>query len=300
MRNLAYINVNQVNPSTATRTVEYVLTDGDGGTLTLHSTIDVVGVNDAPSGTDKAISVAEDGSYVFTIADFGFTDVDGNQLLEVVLSTTPTGGTLYLDADGPGGAAPAVLGATSIISAADIAAGHVYFVPTANGNGTAFGNFQFQVRDDGGTAGGGQDIDLSANIITINVTPVNDAPSGTDATRTILEDGTFTFAAADFGYGDPADGNQLLAVKITTLPANGTLTLNGVAVAAGQSVAVADINAGRLHYLARRQCERHRLCQLHLPGAGRWRHRQWRRGYRPERQQLHLRRHAGERRAVGH
>ena len=58
------------------------------------------------------------------------------------------------------------------------------------------------MQDDGGTANGGVDIDQSANTITVDVTPVNDAPAGTDNTVTIDEDGGYIFAAADFGFSD--------------------------------------------------------------------------------------------------
>ena len=57
---------------------------------------------------------------------------------------------------------------------------HLIFTPAANANGTAYASFTFQVRDDGGTANGGVDLDQSANTFTINVTSVNDAPAGTD------------------------------------------------------------------------------------------------------------------------
>ena len=44
-----------------------------------------------------------------------------------------------------------------------------------------------------------------ANTITIDVTPVNDAPAGDDNTVTTNEDTAYTFAAADFGFSDPND-----------------------------------------------------------------------------------------------
>ena len=106
------------------------------------------------------------------------------------------------------------------------------------------------MQDDGGTANGGVDLDPSPNTITINVTSVNDAPAGTNKTVTTLEDTAYTFTAADFGFTDPSDSpaNTLLAVKITTLPAAGTLTNNGVAVTAGQFITLADITAGLLKF----------------------------------------------------
>ena len=56
--------------------------------------------------------------------------------------------------------------------------------------------------------------------------------------------------AADFGFTDAADGNTLAAVRITTLPGAGTLRNNGVAVTAGQTISIADINAGKLAFQA--------------------------------------------------
>src|SRR5690606_24794610 len=109
-------------------------------------------------------------------------------------------------------------------------------------------SFTFQVQDNGGTANGGVDLDPTPNTITIDVTSVNDAPSGSNNTITINEDGSHTFALADFGFSDSNDSpeNSLLAVLITTVPANGSLTLDGVAVTANQSIVVADIASGTL------------------------------------------------------
>src|SRR5262249_57290013 len=80
----------------------------------------------------------------------------------------------------------------------------------------------------GGTLNGGVDLDQSPNTITINVTPVNDAPQGTDKTVTTLEDTAFTVTAPDFGLSDPLDStpNSPLAIKITKLPASGSMTHN--------------------------------------------------------------------------
>src|SRR5688500_15408213 len=81
--------------------------------------------------------------------------------------------------------------------------------------------------------------------MTVNVTSVNDAPSGANNTVTTLEDNAYTFTAADFGFSD-SDGNTLLSIKITTLPGIGSLTNNGGAVNAGDFVTKADIDLGRL------------------------------------------------------
>lgn len=51
---------------------------------------------------------------------------------------------------------------------------------------------------------------------------------------------------ADFGFSDVDAGDSLQAVTITSLPAAGSLTLNGAAVTGNQVIAVAQIAAGKL------------------------------------------------------
>ena len=201
-------------------------------------TIDITPVNDAPSSTDAAVTVVEDTPRVFSVADFGFTDPNdapANALANVIITTLPASGTLTLNG--------VAVTASQAIAAGDI--GGLVYTPATNVNGPAAASFTFQVQDDGGTANGGVDIDPTRNTITIDITPVNDAPASTDATVTVVEDTPRTFSAADFGFIDPNDApaNALANVIITTLPASGTLTLGGVAVTAGQAIAAADIGS---------------------------------------------------------
>ncbi len=123
--------------------------------------------------------------------------------------------------------------------------GSLAFTPAANANGTGYASFTFQVKDNGGTAGGGVDTDQSANTFTINVTAVSDAPAGTSTTVTTGEDTPYTFGAADFGFTDASDSpaNAFQSVILLVLPNTGTLTLAGVAVTAGDEVAVGSIGS---------------------------------------------------------
>ena len=202
----------------------------DLGAIGSHSVALSLVVNHAPAGADAVLPVLEDVPHTFVAADFGFTDVDNHSLSAVKITTLPTAGTLTL------GGVAVTLGQS--ILAADI--GQLVWTPPLNGNGNALGSFTFQVVDNGGTYGGGVDTDQSPNTITFNVTPVNDAPSGIDKAVTILEDAPRAFSAADFGFTD-VENNTLSAVKITTLPTLGTLTLAGVAVVAGQSIDAASL-----------------------------------------------------------
>ncbi len=83
----------------------------------------------------------------------------------------------------------------------------------------------------------------------INVS-INDEPSGADNTVTTAANTTYTFTVKDFNFSDPKDipSNNLLAVKITTLPTNGSLTNKGISVNAGDSISATDITAGNLQF----------------------------------------------------
>src|SRR5205085_615882 len=132
-----------------------------------------------PSGADKTVTTNEDTAYTFTAGDFGFTDPNdspANSLLAVKITTLPGAGTLTDN--------NIAVTAGQFVSVADINAGLLKFAPAANANGNAYASLTFQVQDNGGTANTGVDLDQSANTITVNVTSVNDAPSGADKTVT--------------------------------------------------------------------------------------------------------------------
>ncbi len=200
----------------------YTLSDGSlTATATLSFTLDAV--SDAPSGVDKTITIAEDGSHAFTAADFAFTDPNdspANGLKAVVITTLPTKGTLTL-----GGA---TVSAGQSVLAADL--GSLLWRPAANANGTGYASFTFQVVDDGGTANGGVDTDASANTITFNVTPVDDAPVGVNDTAQTFENLAVT-GSVQANDGE-VDGQSLTTTQFTwggtTVAAGGTATIAGV------------------------------------------------------------------------
>ncbi len=208
-------------------------------------TISVSGTNTAPSGTNNAITILEDSPRIFSASDFGFSDAGDtppNNFLAVKISALPGAGSLTDNG--------VAVTAGQLVAVSDITAGKLVFTPAADANGQNYAVFSFQVEDDGGTANGGVNLDPSPNTLTITVLPVNDAPSGTNASKTIRAGQTIVFAAADFGFTDAHDSpaNNFAAVKISTLPDAGSLTDKGVAVTAGQLIALADITSGGLVY----------------------------------------------------
>ncbi len=143
----------------------YIVRDDEGQEFDrTEAALTVVPVNDAPAGVDRAVTIAEDHTHTFTAADFAFTDPNDmppDGLYGAILASNPVGGQIY-------GSLSQLKTPGSLIVPGDV------FRPDPNFNGTA--SFQFQIVDDGGTAGGGTDIDPILRDFTLNVTPVNDAP----------------------------------------------------------------------------------------------------------------------------
>ena len=70
----------------------------------------------------------------------------------------------------------------------------------------------------------------------------NAAPTSEDRTVTMDEDTSHTFGSVDFAFTDTDSDDELVSVKVVTLPTAGSLALEGAAVTANDVVAVADIS----------------------------------------------------------
>ena len=199
----------------------FKVSDGTLNSTPATVSITVNSVDDAPSGANKTITTLEDTAYTFTTSDFGFTDPNdspANSLAAVKITTLPASGTLKLSG--------VAVTAGQSISAADISAGNLTLSPAANANGPPYTSFTFQVQDNGGTANGGVDLDQSPNTITINVTPVNDAPVANPDSYTTPQSTPLTVAAPGvLGNDTDVDSSTITAVLVTNV-AHGTLLLN--------------------------------------------------------------------------
>ena len=205
--------------------------------------ITVTAVNDRPSGANQSGVLLEDSSRAFGLADFGFsdgTDSPTNNFSGVRIASLPLSGSLTLSGS------PVIV--NQVITIAQIASGNLVYTPPPNASGISYASLSFNVMDDGGTANGGSNIDATARTFTFNVTAVNDAPSSSNRSRTILEDSSHTFNTADFVFTDTTDSpaNTLSGIKITSLPGAGSLTLAGAPVTLNQIVSTAQILGGSL------------------------------------------------------
>ena len=85
-------------------------------------------------------------------------------------------------------------------------------------------------------------------LITVGTPPTNTAPTAEDKTVTTGEDRAYAFTADDFGFDDADAGATLASVTIVTVPAAGTLALDGTAVLAAAVVTKAQIDGDMLTF----------------------------------------------------
>ena len=191
--------------------IQVTTTDGSlSATSTLSLT--VTPVNDAPlAQADLASTPINTPATIAVLAND--SDVEGETLTVTGASLAdPSQGSVTVNTDGTLG-----------------------FAPALNFTGTA--TITYTVRDASGAS--------STATVTVNVGN-NSAPDGTDVTRSLPEDGSYTLQAGDFGYSDADAGQTLANVRIDSLPAAGALLLNGVPVTAGTVVSLAQLAAGAL------------------------------------------------------
>jgi large repetitive protein len=177
------------NPDTSPRTVTVVIRDTGGQSSNVaRTTVNVTATNDAPTSTNDAVTTLEDTAKVLSLTDFGtFSDPDGTpaSASSVRISTLPVAGALQYDSTGSGTWTAVTL--SQVITATDINAGRLRFVPVADANGASYATVGFQVSD--GTA-----FSASSYTLAVNVTAVNDAPVANADTAAVTEDSSVSVA----------------------------------------------------------------------------------------------------------
>ncbi|HIF9294462.1 TPA: retention module-containing protein, partial [Photobacterium damselae] len=161
-----------------------VVDDGNGGSDTITVTVNVTPVNDAPVGDDVSAETQEETAVTGQLTA---TDVDSDNLT-FKPGTNPENGSVTINADGSW-----------------------EYVPNPDFNGED----SFTVVVDDGNGG------TDTITVTVNVTPVNDAPVGEDVSVETQEETAVTgqLTATD------VDGDNL-TFKPGTNPENGQVTVN--------------------------------------------------------------------------
>jgi large repetitive protein len=159
----------------------------DGSALSVPTTVAVVlgGVNDAPALAPVRKSLNEDATLTFSMGDFStqFTDPENSGLSSLKILSLPTAGTLKNSGTN--------VVADLVVNAGQI--GQLTYARAANENGDA----TFTVSSSDG------DLSSEAAVVTLTVVPVNDAPSATIPTETLVPVGDTLL--------NPVAGNPALA-----------------------------------------------------------------------------------------
>lgn len=168
---------------------------GGGHSQTGTVTVTVTPVDDAPTANPDTYTTAEDNAVIIDALS-NDTDPD-DDVLDRTLVTGPRYGTLAEINDGPD-------------------AGAWTYTPNADFNGVD--TFTYRAFD--GTT-------LSdAVTVTVDVTPVNDAPTAVNDTYGATEDTTLTVSGAGVLGNDTDVDSDALTAHLVTGPANGTLDLH--------------------------------------------------------------------------
>jgi hypothetical protein len=163
---------------------------GTGGTDTITVTVTIQAVNDPPVANAQSVTTTEDSAKEITLTG---SDVEGSPLTYSIVSG-PSHGSLT-------GSAP-----------------NLIYTPDANYHGPD--SFTFRVSD--GTA------NSADAVVSITVTPVNDAPVAVVDTGYVVEQDGELIVPATAGVlanDSDVDGDALSAILVSP-PANGELTLN--------------------------------------------------------------------------
>lgn len=142
-------------------TIEFVVDQGGGNTVTMTLQVIVDPVNDAPTAANKTFNLDNGNTVVLSQSDFGFVDaVEHDAFQSVIVTSLPTAGRLLLNG--------VAIAADTEVSAVDIAAGKLAFEPSQSTSGSF--DIGFKVRDAGGMVGcNAADTSATPNYLTFKV-----------------------------------------------------------------------------------------------------------------------------------
>ncbi|MCP4966486.1 MAG: hypothetical protein GY926_14805, partial [bacterium] len=175
---------------------------------------------------NNTVTTNEDTAYTFDKTDFNFSDIDGDTLVSVKVTTLEIAGALQLSG--------VDVTLNQVITKADINAGNLKFVPVANASGTSYDSFDFTVND--GTADS-----ASSYTLTIDVTAVNDDPTNAGSLPSdivVTEDVSSNVDLSAIDLSDIDAGGSLTVTLTTSTGGNLTATTGGGVTIGGSGTGI--------------------------------------------------------------
>lgn len=254
IRAIQYDNEGSDNPTDGDRVIRVTVTDAgsNAATGTADITVNVDPVNDAPTGVSLPtdVTVTEDTASDVDLSAANFTDDDS---ASITVTLTIDAGTFSTPVDGSGvggGVTETLVNSTTITLTGDAddidtyldTASNIQYTSAANEDSADAATITITANDGDGSG------DVAIGTVSVDVTGVNDLPTSSGGARSVTTGKSLSFTGANFNFSDVDTGDSLASVRIDTLPSKGNLKLSGVAVTAGQVIAVANI--GNLTYSA--------------------------------------------------
>ena len=232
------------HPTAGVRNISITALKDDGGNvspsldtavLALTSSVTVNPVNDAPTLTGTNFTVIEGGSFTLSTSQLAASDVDSAASSFVYsLSTAPTAGTLFVDANGNAQLdAGEALALNGTFTQSDLTSGKVRYQHDGNETGDSFA----VLVSDGL-------LPSSAATLTVTRTPVNDAPTlnnlNTDVLSYPANSGLCTVdvganaTATDPDSSNFSGGTLRVSISLNNDGAHDVLAIQNVGTGAGQ------------------------------------------------------------------
>ena len=214
--------------TTGTVTFTFSVSDGDDFSAPpATGTLNIVTTDSPPTSSGLAVTAFEGTRHNFALAEFNFADEDGATLHSLRIDSLPAAGLLSLNNT------PVIAGQVIPVHQFGI----LFYHPAMNSAGTV-DTFTYSVFD--GTDFSAESATATLNIVSANT---NIPPSTSGLAVMTAEDTPYTFAAGNFNFDDANSGDNLVEVRIDTLPAStsGSLALNGTPVTAPQVIAATAI-----------------------------------------------------------
>ncbi len=223
MAAVTYEDTDTGNPTTGARTIDFTLSDGDGGTsATASTTVTVSSANDPPSiATNTGSSLNEGATDVITNTELNEGDPDDSGTgLTYTVTSTVNNGTLFVDANSNDTAddASEIIIDGEVFTQSDIDNSLLKY--THGGGETTTDSFVFSLADGGENSSS----PVINQTFSFTISPLNDSPSIATNTGSALNEGaTDVITSTELNEGDPDDSGTGLTYTVTTTTANGTL-----------------------------------------------------------------------------
>jgi len=189
----------------------YHASDGISNSITATVFIIIDSINDLPVAVEDFASTPQDTPLSIAVLD-NDSDPDGSTLM-IQSVTTPAHGS-------------AVISGTLVL-----------YTPAAGYAGLDY--FEYTCEDNRSGTDSAQ--------VTVDISNTNLPPVLSDLAKSGPVDAPITFSSSDFSaHFSDANGDGLVKIQVTSLPANGVLQLNGAAVTINQEITAA--NLGKLTF----------------------------------------------------